>query len=87
MADVLTYRRKLERERNRQIGDAAVISMRNICDAQYRQAQSAQRDRQLQIKLACALREIYMIHGDGERADDIRVQADQEARKILQCRV
>lgn len=83
MAEVLDYRRRIERRKA--MGDAVVISMRNSCDAELKRLQAEQRDRQFTTALASALRQIYMVHGDGLMADLIRSNADLEARKILSC--
>lgn len=83
MADVLEYRRRIERRKA--IGDSVVISMRNACDAEYRRLQAEQRDRQIQDQLTMALRQVYLVHGDGLASDLIRSCADIEARKILSC--
>ncbi len=83
MAEVLDYRRRLERRKA--MGDAVVISMRNSCDAEYKRLQAEQRDRQFATALASALRQIYMVHGDSCMSDAIKINADLEARKILSC--
>ncbi len=85
MADVVQYRSRLEKERRAAIGDPVVISMRNRCDEELQRLQAEQRNRQFTTKLASALREIYMIHGDTSITDAIKVNADLEARKILSC--
>ncbi len=86
MAEVIEYRKRIERqERRRAIGDPVVVSMRNACDDEYKRLQAEQRDRQFMTQLASALRQIYMVHGDSVMSDLIRSAADIEARKILSC--
>lgn len=86
MAEVLDYRRRLEKPLRRcPEVEAQLISMHNESDDEFRRLRNEQRDRQLETKLASALRQIYMVHGDGLMADLIRSNADLEARKILSC--
>lgn len=86
MAEVLDYRRRLEKPPRRSSeGEARLLSMQNERDDGYRKARAEQRDRQFTTALASALRQIYMVHGDSLMSDLIRSNADLEARKILSC--
>lgn len=59
--------------------------MQNERDEGYRRARDEQKQRQLQMALAVALRGLYIAYGDTLVVAMIKENADLEARKILQC--
>lgn len=85
MADVVEYRQRLEKPRRCPDGEARLLSMQNERDEGYRRARDEQKQRQLQMALAVALRGLYIAYGDTLVVAMIKENADLEARKILQC--
>lgn len=86
MAEVLDYRRRLEKPLRRcPEVEAQLLSMQNERDDEFRRLDRERRNRQLVTEAAVALRAIYKAHNDTLMAHTLISEAHNEARKILSC--